>query len=468
MSGRSDPCPICGGTVPPSNHAFSVDEDAISPTFPAWRRGDSPTPEGLRLAERTAALDREYRTSYLRLVAATDSARQAGSLPQAKLLLDDCEPRPGFPDLREWEWHFLKRQCRPQWFSVPPPTRTVKGLNSPAFSPAGHRLISTSLDGTVRVWDGRPQRNAASGERALDRPARVRDNGAGGPPAMKIFLNYRRNDNAHATDRLFDRLAAEFGRDNIFYDVSSVPIGVNWRKYITDRVSQCDVFVATVGDSWLEELRRREGTNDMVRFEIESALKRGVPIVPVQVGTTPIPARESLPADIADFADWNGTLLRPGLDFTGDMQRLMERLKEMARALTQSAPATPAAPGTPAPACFQEVRRVGAVTVVVLRSSILDEDGSRALYDGLKTLIDGGASRLVLNLSRVEHLSSVGLQPLLSAYRRLRLASGELRICAAQPAIRELFRMIRFDRILGLDDTEEAAIAAIQAEGGKG
>ena len=38
------------------------------------------------------------------------------------------------------------------------------------------------------------------------------------PPTGGIFISYRRDDSASDTGRIYDRLAQEFGRDNIFKD----------------------------------------------------------------------------------------------------------------------------------------------------------------------------------------------------------------------------------------------------------
>ncbi|WP_231742817.1 hypothetical protein, partial [Stieleria varia] len=41
----------------------------------------------------------------------------------------------------------------------------------------------------------------------------------------KIFVSYRRADNPHAAGRICDRLIDVFGRESVFYDIDSVPLG---------------------------------------------------------------------------------------------------------------------------------------------------------------------------------------------------------------------------------------------------
>jgi hypothetical protein len=46
--------------------------------------------------------------------------------------------------------------------------------------------------------------------------------------ATKVFISYRRDDSAGHAGRVHDRLEREFGRDLLFMDVDSVPLGVNF------------------------------------------------------------------------------------------------------------------------------------------------------------------------------------------------------------------------------------------------
>jgi anti-sigma B factor antagonist len=136
----------------------------------------------------------------------------------------------------------------------------------------------------------------------------------------------------------------------------------------------------------------------------------------------------------------------------------------MDRALVPRGVPSPAAAAAPAPApadTSEEVRQAGDVTIVELRSDVLTADRT-GNPDTLKRVVDEGARRIVVNLSRVEYVDSSGLSLLLSVYRRVRLAGGDLRVCCLQPKVKQTFALIRFDRILDVDPTEEAAVAALR------
>lgn len=149
----------------------------------------------------------------------------------------------------------------------------------------------------------------------------------------KILISYRREDSADVTGRIDDRLVQQFGRQAVFVDVDSIPFGVDFRKYLNEQVAKCDVFLAVIGPDWMgakdaEDRARLEDPTDFVRIEIESALKRQIPVVPVLVRGASIPPAKQLPKSIRDLSYRNGLAVRSGPDFHRDMDRLIEYLKK--------------------------------------------------------------------------------------------------------------------------------------------
>ena len=70
--------------------------------------------------------------------------------------------------------------------------------------------------------------------------------------ALRIFLSYRREDSAHQTGRIADRLKREFGDDSLFMDVDGIPLGVDFHKRLNDEVARCDVLIAAIGNRWID------------------------------------------------------------------------------------------------------------------------------------------------------------------------------------------------------------------------
>jgi hypothetical protein len=148
-----------------------------------------------------------------------------------------------------------------------------------------------------------------------------------------IFICYRRQDSGDVTGRILDRLSAQFGRDKIFLDVHKIPLGMDFRKAIDDEVSKCKTQLVVIGDQWLsmlneEGMRRVDDPNDFVRIEIESALRRDIPVIPLLVRDAKMPSADELPAELENLAYRNGIKIRPDPDFHHDMDRLIEGLEE--------------------------------------------------------------------------------------------------------------------------------------------
>ncbi len=126
-----------------------------------------------------------------------------------------------------------------------------------------------------------------------------------------IFISYRRNDTFDITSRIYERLSAVFNQpywlvfqpENVIRDVASgaFQAGEDFRTRIQKRVENCDVLLVVIGKNWLPA--RLHEPNDMVRFEIETALKdTTIRVIPVLVKDAPMPAAHELPASIQALA----------------------------------------------------------------------------------------------------------------------------------------------------------------------
>jgi hypothetical protein len=146
----------------------------------------------------------------------------------------------------------------------------------------------------------------------------------------KVFISYRREDADLFAGRLCDRLQAEYGRENVFMDVDSIPFGVDFRQNIADAVGGCDFCLAVIGGRWLDSdadgRRRIDDPRDYVRLEIATALGAGIPVIPVLVGETVAPKETELPDDLKPLAYRNACPVAPGRDFHLHVERLIKGL----------------------------------------------------------------------------------------------------------------------------------------------
>jgi hypothetical protein len=160
------------------------------------------------------------------------------------------------------------------------------------------------------------------------------------PHMSKIFISYRRQDSRDITGRIYDRLLRHWEAERIFKDVDNIDPGEDYRDVIDREIARCSLFLAVIGPSWLDAKRadgkrRLDDANDMVRIEIETALKQNQRVIPVLVGESRMPEAEELPSSLLELADRHAFPVRPDPDFHRDMDRLVKLIE---RAMTSSEP----------------------------------------------------------------------------------------------------------------------------------
>jgi hypothetical protein len=153
-------------------------------------------------------------------------------------------------------------------------------------------------------------------------------------PESCIFICYRRADSEDVVGRLHSALVNQFGDAAVFKDVDDIPLGDDFRKVLKGAVGTCRVILAVIGPAWDEVTndagqRKIDDPMDYVRFEISAALQRDIPVIPVLVRRTAIPAADRLPPELRDLAYRQAIQLRPDPDFDHDVTRLVTNLSRI-------------------------------------------------------------------------------------------------------------------------------------------
>jgi TIR domain len=162
-----------------------------------------------------------------------------------------------------------------------------------------------------------------------------------------VIVSYRRSDSRWITGRIVDRLERDLGKGDVFVDIDAIPLGMDFRDHLRNVLDRCDVLLAVIGPNWLTadesgQPRIFEPT-DWVRIEIETALARGTPVIPVLIDRAPMPKVSELPESLHAFAFRQAADVDSGRDFHVHMDRLV-------RAIGQSAAPQP----VPGPAAVSE------------------------------------------------------------------------------------------------------------------
>jgi hypothetical protein len=144
----------------------------------------------------------------------------------------------------------------------------------------------------------------------------------------RIFISYRRTDASWPALCLADRLVRQFGDDAVFHDVESIWPGDDFAAKLEAGMGSCSALLAVIGPRWLAEEsdlgRRLDDPRDWVRLEIESALRRGILIVPVLVDGARMPSAGELPPSLQSLAGRQAVTLSPA---SFDTRRLVSVLE---------------------------------------------------------------------------------------------------------------------------------------------
>jgi tetratricopeptide (TPR) repeat protein len=177
------------------------------------------------------------------------------------------------------------------------------------------------------------------------------------PAAGGVFISYRRQDTGPYARLLYEELRRRLDSEQVFMDVDSIEVGVDFAEAIQHAVAACEVLLALVGPQWLtitdaNGQQRLEDPDDTVRLEIEAALTRNIRVIPVLVDNTVMPQRQQLPESLAPLSRRNALELSHNR-YRYDLGRLLEAVERVLGQRFPPVAATSTPPSVPAPAGLQ-------------------------------------------------------------------------------------------------------------------
>ena len=145
----------------------------------------------------------------------------------------------------------------------------------------------------------------------------------------QFFISYRRDDAEADAGRIADRLRSAVGDDGVFFDTLAIEGGDRWMERIDQALSSAQVMLVVMGRTWLtlagpEGRPRLWAPDDVVAYEIASALQRGIRVIPVRVQGTPLPRAENLPEALRTLVAFNDHEVRSGTAFERDVTALID------------------------------------------------------------------------------------------------------------------------------------------------
>jgi anti-anti-sigma factor len=105
-----------------------------------------------------------------------------------------------------------------------------------------------------------------------------------------------------------------------------------------------------------------------------------------------------------------------------------------------------------------EINSSAGINIVNLQGR-LDVMMSMELEKQMKALLDSGADRVLIDLGRLDFLSSSGLRIFIECAKRLKSAKGRLVFCRPNPSVLKVFKITQLDSVFEIHDGPEKAIS---------
>ena len=105
-------------------------------------------------------------------------------------------------------------------------------------------------------------------------------------------------------------------------------------------------------------------------------------------------------------------------------------------------------------------RQVETVAILTPKGYLSGGDETDELERAIKTLADGGNKHLIINLAETQHLNSTALGVLISAHSNYVRRQGQMKLCAVDKRIENIFVIAKLSLVFDVFPTEQQAIAS--------
>jgi anti-sigma B factor antagonist len=104
------------------------------------------------------------------------------------------------------------------------------------------------------------------------------------------------------------------------------------------------------------------------------------------------------------------------------------------------------------------VRTEGAVTLIDLNGKITIGEGDVILREAIEKSLKGGATKILLNLSKISYMDSAGIGELVACYKRAREKGGELKLLNPSGKVEDLLQLTKLEEIFETFRDEATAL----------
>jgi anti-anti-sigma factor len=106
-------------------------------------------------------------------------------------------------------------------------------------------------------------------------------------------------------------------------------------------------------------------------------------------------------------------------------------------------------------------RTTASIVIVDVEGAIDGETaGPSPLLEGVRAVLDGGASCLLLDVDRLTTADSLTLAVLVQAYVTATRRGGTLKLVGVAPRLRDLLHVTKLDKVIEIFASKDAALAS--------
>jgi len=97
--------------------------------------------------------------------------------------------------------------------------------------------------------------------------------------------------------------------------------------------------------------------------------------------------------------------------------------------------------------------------VVLSLQGLVDSGTSQQMEDRIGRLVADGIVKIIVDLSRVDYISSAGWGIFVGEIKGVRRRNGDIKLAAMRPDVREVFDLLEFDALLTPYGSRDEALA---------
>ena len=103
-------------------------------------------------------------------------------------------------------------------------------------------------------------------------------------------------------------------------------------------------------------------------------------------------------------------------------------------------------------------KKIDDIMIVTLKGKLILQADTDQLHDYIKSVLDRGTKKIILNLKNLSRISSIGIGAILRALTIVREAEGDLRLAGLDSNIKNIFEITKLIGIIQIFDQNDQAI----------